>query len=259
MRKKLSLNSKAFLYLPLIAFVSFAAACSHSIKIKGARFVSPVVADKQWGGFASVSGSADTRITLVDDIDNNPPTRGPARINQDADAGDLLGLNFVGFEAGLSVYKSVELYLDNATLGARWQLLNHAGGANPWVATVQVGYASGSQGSSYETESNSSKATSDIKRQQGGLSVGRKMSGHVLPYASYLYESYDVETSVTNSGGSFGPYEDKGHHQYLALGLMSHKTGFLWAVEYNHILIDWARATTNETQNVIGFRLGGTW
>ena len=233
--------------------------CSHSIKIKGGRFVAPVTADKQWGGFLSLSAGADTRVRLVDDIDDNPPTRDPVRINQDIDVGDLFGLNYLGFEAGLSVYKAVEVYLDNSLLGLRWQFLNHGAAAGNWVAALQAGYSSGSQGTSYEEESGASKASSDIKRAQAGLSVGYKATESLMPYLSYLHESYDVETKVGNANGAFGPYEDKGKHQYLALGVMRPGAGFLWAIEYNFIFIDWERATERETQDVVAIRLGGSW
>lgn len=234
-------------------------ACTHSIKIKGARFVAPITAKEKWGGFASISGGADTTITLVENIDGNPPTRNPIKVNQDIDAGDFLGFNYIGFEAGLSILKSVELYLDNTLFGLRWQFLNHGAGADHWVATIQAGYTSGSQGTSYEESSGSSTASSDITKTQGGLSFGYLVNENILPYVSYLYETYDVETKVTNSNGSFGPYDDKGNHQFIGLGIMNPYKGFLWAVEYNMILIDWDRATTGEQQDLVALRLGGSW
>lgn len=242
-----------------IFFLFFGVGCSHSIRIKGARFVAPKTAEKQWGGFASVSAGADTRVTLVKDIDNNPPTRDPVAINEGADAADLFGFNYLGFEAGLSVYDALEVYLDNSLIGLRWQFLNYGDAGAKWVAALQAGLASGSQGTSYEDTTSTSKATSEIARTQGGVSMGYKANNYLLPYLSYLTESYDVKTNVTNSAGSFGPYKDKGHHQFFGVGVMSPKAGFLWAVEYNHILIDWNRATTNKSQDVIAIRLGGAW
>ena len=243
--------------MPPLFLLAAVTGCSHSIKIKGARFAAPTVGEKQWSGFISLSGSADTRITLIENIDGNPPTRNPVRINEDADAGDLLGLNFLGFEAALSPLKAVEIYLDNSLIGLRWQFLNH--GKGPLVAALQAGHVSGSQGTSYEEDSGSSSAESDIDRTQAGISFGYQVNENIMPYVSYLHENYEVETRVTNSNGNFGPYDDEGQHQFLAIGVMSPRKGVFWAIEYNYILIDWDRALDDETQNAVGIRIGGAW
>jgi hypothetical protein len=51
----------------------------------------------------------------------NPSLQSNLLINQDvADLDDLLGLNFLSFEAGLSFYESYELYIDGSVLGVHW-------------------------------------------------------------------------------------------------------------------------------------------
>ncbi|MCB9073053.1 MAG: hypothetical protein H6623_05495 [Bdellovibrionaceae bacterium] len=247
-----------FIYTFLI-FMFFTTGCSHSISIKGSRFFAPVTANEQWGGFATLSAGGDTRVTLVNDITANPPTRSSVLINQDVDAGDIFGINYLGIEAGLSVVKSLEVYLDNSLLGLRWQFLNH-GAEEGWVAAIEAGYASSSQGRSFDVESgNSSSATSKVARAQGGLSLGYKVNEHFLPYLSYIYESYDVKTDVTNSYGSFGPYTDKGHHNLVSFGIMRPGPGIILALEYTHIFINWTGAPKSANQDAIGARFGFGW
>jgi hypothetical protein len=127
------------------------------------------------------------------------------------------------------------------------------------MASLQAGYSSGSQGTSYGQETSSSKAESKVDRTQAGLSVGYRSSKAFLPYLSYLHESYDVTTTIENTNGSFGPYKDKGNHQFLAIGIMTDNTAFMAALEYNLILIDWERAAEAETQNLLAFRSGFAW
>jgi len=246
-------------WLALAGGSIFTVGCSHSIKIKGPRFIAPITAKEKWGGFVTVSVGADTRVTLVDNIESNPPTRGPVRINQDADAGDWFGLNYLGIEAGLQVFKAVEVYADNSVLGLRWQFLNHGGPDGSWVATVQAGGSGGSQGTNYEDELGASSASSEITKFQIRASVGYQVSEKFLPYASFLYESYDVTTVVTNPFGRFADFSDAGNHQFLALGVMRPTPGFLWAVEITSILIDWDRAPEKEFQGSMGVRLGKSW
>ncbi len=245
--------------LLLLCLVLLSVGCSHSIKIKGARFISPKVSDTQWGGYASLSLGADTRITLIDDVGDNPPTRNPVRINQDPDAGDLLGLNYIGLEAGVSPLKRTELYYDNGAIGIKWQLLNFEPKTKDWVASILAGYGDSSQGSTFGEDSDTSEAESEIDRTQYGFSVGYVAKDDLIIYTSYLNESYDVETTVNNTSGKFGPYKDEGNHQIIAIGLTTPQKGFLWSFEYNHIIIDWDRANDKKDQNLVAGRMGYSW
>jgi hypothetical protein len=82
-------------------------ACSHTLRFKGAHFVQPTVAEKPLSGRFTLSAANDTRVTVVDNIDGNPPDRTEVRINEDIDVTDLFGLNYLGFEAGLGIYKAL--------------------------------------------------------------------------------------------------------------------------------------------------------
>jgi len=235
-------------------------ACSHTINFRANHFATPIVGDTQWSGHLAAAGTSSTNITVVNNYTTNPPIRTSVEVNSNADATDLLMLNNVGFDASLSIAKSLEVYLDNALFGLRWQILNHASTGDAWVAALQGAYGTKNKTSS-ESDNNTStvtaSATSDVKSSQVGASVGYKTSG-VVPYLSYIHETHDVKTTVTNNNITFGPYDDHGVHDYFSVGLTSAGKGFRVAIEYSMITINWDRAD-KAYQNAIGGKIGIAW
>ncbi len=149
----------------------------------------------------------------------------------------FFGLSAVGFDASLSILKSLDLYLDNSLWGLRWQFLNHDSGPENWVASLQAAYGA----KDYDSSSGAGSAKSKIKTTQFGGSVGYKLQ-HLVPYVSYIRESHDTTTDVTNSFGNFDGYDDKGVHNYYGIGVGAYGKGLSYGIEYNRIDIKWDRA-----------------
>lgn len=215
-----------------------------------------MIGQSQWSGRVAVAGTGVTKVTVIDDITANPVTHGNLRFNQSVDAGDLFLLNNLGIDAGLTVWRSTEVFLTSPWLGFRYQFLNHGAGDNVWVGALHgafdqriVATTSGNSG-----DPNYATADSKITSSQAGISVGYKLND-VVPYASFIYESHNASTEVKNAGGKFGPYTDTGSHQNYSVGLASHGTTFHAAVEYSYIDINWSGADRT-SQRTLGARLG---
>ncbi|UXR64592.1 hypothetical protein EZJ49_16130 [Bdellovibrio bacteriovorus] len=237
-------------------------ACSHSISLRASHFNMPVVVNEQWQGHAAIVMASETRVTLVNDINANPPLRDKVLINNDVDASDFVaGANNVGFDASLSVFKGLELYVENFLWGARFQFLNHGTQNRVWVGSIMGAYGTKSETTTDEfsvgSNTTDAKAKSDITTSQAGISLGYKYE-YVVPYFSYIYEAHNVKTNITSTNGTFGPYKDDGIHGYYSLGLSTHQKGFRAAIEYSHIDIKWDRSD-RETQEAFGLKLGYAW
>ncbi len=232
-------------------------ACTHTLKFRAAHFASPVVSEKQWSGHAALIAASITKVTIINDVETNPPRRDEVLINADLDAGDLLMLNRLGLDISLSPLKSLELYIQDAYGGLRWQLLNHSAKSDAFVAAIHGALASKSSSSTTSISGGESKSSSDIRSRQGGISIGYKFKEFV-PYLSYIYENHKASTRVDNPNGSFGPYEDSGIHQYYAIGFSTHKVGGHLALEYNRVQILWDRSKIS-WQDSTGLKLGYAW
>lgn len=147
---------------------------------------------------------------------------------------------------------------DQLSIGARFQFLNHGAGPDTWVASIQGAIGQREDSTTTGNSSSTSEAKSKIKTTQAGISLGYKLA-HIVPYISYIHESHEVKTDVTNSHGSFGPYDDKGTHQYYSIGVASHGRGLTYGIEYNRINIDWERAESTKPQDALGLKLGFAW
>jgi hypothetical protein len=243
----------------LVSALMMLSACSHTINFRANHFAAPIVGDDQWSGHAAVAGTSTTNVTVVNNYTSNPPIRTSVEINKDIGAADVLMINNVGFDASLSIVKSLELYVDSSFLGARLQFLNHGSQSESWVATIQGAYGTKDKTSS-ESDANSTvtaSAKSEVKSTQAGLSIGYKTSG-VVPYISYLHEVHDVKTTITNNATAFGPYSDHGVHDYFSVGLTTSGKGFKAAIEYSMININWDRAD-KAYQNAFGGKIGVAW
>lgn len=243
-----------------VLFSLFLSACSHSISLRASHFAVPVVGENQWSGHAAIVAASETRVTVIDDITSNPPVRNKVRINEDFDAGDMFAANNIGFDASLSVYKGIEIYMDNFLWGARYQFLNNGPQTGVWVGSLQGAFGTKSESTddfSVNQSTPQSEAKSSITTSQAGISLGYKFQ-HVVPYFSYIYEAHKIETDVKNNHGSFGPYTDEGIHSYYSLGLSTHRRGLRIAAEYSYIDIKWK--DSNQTgQGAYGMKVGFAW
>lgn len=245
-----------FLFL-LLAF-SFFTACSHTVDFRTAHFQKPTVNEKQWGGTVAVSMSPPTQVEIISNRTSNPPGR-VVTINEDIDVGSLLLLDDINIEAGIAVVHSLELYYQADVAGLKWQFLNPGGAKNTWVASIFAGYGTWSSTSG----GSSDEAVSDVKTTQYGTSIGYQFDKTVV-YVSYIQDSHDVETNVTNSNGNFGPYEDKGVHKAVGIGLSAVFNHFRLGLEYNLVTSDWSTENNDfndlsESQDGLGVQLGFTW
>lgn len=242
----------------LLLFVScvlMTACSSHSIKLKGTHFASPVTSDKLWSGKATLSASSNTEVTLVRNITTTPPTLGTITFNDDVNE---LGLsNPLSLEASLGLLAGTEIFLDGTLLGLRWQFLNHGEQTDVWVASLQGATGSSEHSKSEDNGTTNPKATTKLNTKQVGGSIGYKFPEVVL-YASYISENHSAKTSVTNNGTTYGDYEDKGNHHYYSVGVSSFKRGFTFGLEYSHILLGWGRSDKG-SQDAVGGRIGFVW
>lgn len=245
-------------FLPVILLGLMLSACSHTINFRASHFAIPVTGEDQWSGHVAATGTAISKITVVNDMTSNPPNTNPVRINADIDAGDIVGVNYIGFDASLTLLKRLDLILDNSLLGLRVQVLNHGAGPENWVAAIHGAMGNRDVKNSQESSGNTSEAKSEVKTTQLGVSVGYKFAA-VIPYVSYIHEKHETSTRVTNTHGSFGPYENNGTHQYYSIGLTTYQKGLRFGLEYNRINLDWKNALDSEWQDAIGVKLGFAW
>lgn len=239
------------LYLIAAAALLFSA-CSHTIDLRSAHFLTPMTSNEQWGGSLAVSASQPTKVTLVDNITANPPTRTGVKINEDVDPGDVLLFNYIGLDLRLAVLPGVEAVLDNHTFGLKWQFLNHQKD-DAVLASVLAAYGTRDD----ETTSGSAESKTRLATYRGGLSVGYGFKGWA-PYVSYVYDEYKARTEVQNSSGSFGPYEDTGKHHNYSVGLSTRGPGLNAALEYNYLVMRWNDGG-EAYQDSVGVLLGVEW
>lgn len=241
---------KHILFLQLISILLFS--CSHSIKIRSSYFLTPTTSEKQWGGSAGIVTSEPSVITLVDDVNTNPPLRNGIKINDSSDVSSVLALE-TWVDWKLSVFNSIELFYTDYVAGAKWQFLNHNAKQN-WVASVMGGYGM----KNTETSSNSNKSKTELTTTRAGLSVGYQNPGSWVPYISYIYQNHKTDTTVDNSFGAFGSYLDEGIHQNYALGIASTGPGLNAGLEYNYISMVW-NGTSKGSHSVLGAMLNYAW
>lgn len=238
----------------LIAIGVLSVSCSHTVDFKTSHFAVPHVNENNWGGSVSASVGAPSKITFVDDISTNPPTRNGLGINEDVDLGTLLLLDTIFVEAELGLGSTgVELFHEKGVNGLRWQFWGFGGGKNHWVATVQAGAGSFSD----KTTENTDYANTKITSRQKGMSIGYK-SEKTIAYASYIKNEHSGSTDVVSSNGTFGPYSDEGTHQHYALGVSTYGPGLILGVEYNYVQLDW-EGVTRENQETVAARIGYSW
>lgn len=242
----------------LILLVLILSSCTHTLKIRSSPFLSPIVDEKSLGGHFGVVASSPTTVTVVNDITSNPPIRSEVKINEDYDVGDILLLTHVGFDLSLSLIGSVEVYASNSISGLKWQFLNPGGKSEVFVGALRVGLGSNSTSTSSSSGGVESNAKSNISAQEKGLSVGYIVRPTFIPYLSYVENTFEAKTSVTNSSGSFPGYEDFGKHTILSLGLANSTPGFDYGIEYNMINIKWDRSLASY-QNTLGLKAGVRW
>ncbi len=231
--------------------------CTHTIDFRTSHFASPVVGDEQWSGHLAAVGSGVTKITVVNDIETNPPTRSALEVNKDVNVADLIGASNVSADFSLNVWREFDIFLDGSLAGIRYQFLNHGKQDRVWVGALHGAFAQRTTSTSSTKSGIESKAESKVTTSQAGISLGYKFAA-VVPYFSYILESHEVSTNVTNGGGKFGPFEDKGTHYNYSIGLSSHHRGISYAIEYNMIEISWDRAE-RAYQNSAGAKIGFAW
>jgi hypothetical protein len=248
------MNKNLNKFLFLLSSFGFLSACSHSIDLRSAHFLTPTVSENQWDGSIALSGAKPTKVTLIDDISTTPPLRSGVKINDPSQANvdDLFLLNAVGFDFNLSLLPSLELAVDNYTYGLKWQLLNHRQPLGNIIASVLAAYGSKTQ----ETDSNGAESKTKVTTSRAGLSIGYGMR-YLSPYVSYIYEEHKADTDVTNAALAYS-YNDSGRHNNYSFGLTTMGKGLNFAVEYNYIEIDWETAA-KAYQNDVGVRLGVEW
>lgn len=238
----------------------FLSSCAHTIDLRTSHFLTPTVSEGQWGGSVSLSGAQPSKITLVNDITTNPPTRTGVKINDDITVSDLFMLSGFGFDLNLSPYPSLEIFIDNYTLGLKWQFLNY-GFVDDGVVGSFIG-AYGGKSTTIDVSSSGqpgSHSTSNVSTLRLGASVGYQFV-HAFkwsPYLSIIHEQHNAKTEVDNSYGHFGAYENSGRHEVLSVGASTVGKGLKMALEYNFIQLNWDDVNAN--QNTVGFLIGGEW
>lgn len=235
------------------AVAIFGVGCtSHVIRFRGTHFATPVTGEHSWSGQISGVTAAPVEVILVDDIKTNPPTRSAVTVDTDVGFESLLMVMYIGANFQLTTFKSLDIIFEDDLPMLKWQFLNHGAKSGKWVASLQAGAGSRRQ----ITTDTPAQATSTIKTTAGGISIGYLRSD-VIPYFSYVNETYDVTTDITNSSGSFGPYSDKGTHEAYALGVTKNGNGFLWGAEYTYTIVKWDRGTGKD--EAVGFKVGYGW
>ena len=194
--------------------------CAQTVDLRASHFAVPVVPERSFSGSVQMAAVSKTRVRLVENYQSNPPVDGATKINEDASFKDILfPITNLSFDLKLALAAGAEIYTQGAMFGLRWQVLNHGAGTDKWVAAIHG--ATGAFRSTISVGSPpTSEASSQVKSAQGGVSVGYRFHD-VTPYVSYIYEHHDATTDVKNPGGTFGPYEDSGYHQYATFGVTS--------------------------------------
>ncbi|MEC9282348.1 MAG: hypothetical protein VX642_06525 [Bdellovibrionota bacterium] len=229
--------------------------CSHTIEFPTSRFAVPYVATDSLKGNVNVHISDPASITVATNLDGNPPTHGPVSINTDGvdDITDLISADGIGIGVELAIAGPLEIFYDTKMAGLRWQVLGHGGGAGTWVASIQGGLT----GFEETTSQSDYSASSKVKSTQKGISVGRQ-GERVLGYVSYLEETHSVETNISNSNGSFGPYDDSGKHKIYSVGMSTYSSHFLIGIEYSYANIEWD-TNISDVHEAVGLRVGFAW
>lgn len=240
--------------IPMLLFLS---SCSHTIRLRANHFASPVVGDNQWSGHFALVGTSITKVTLVNDYTSNPPLRTNTEINKDLNTADVLFISNLGLDASLSLLKSLEIFAEGAFYGLRWQFLNHGSTTDAWVAAVQGGYGVISQSVSETSGGVTADANSKVQTTHAGASVGYKIRA-MVPYLSYIRENHEVTTEVTHNAIKFGPFKDSGVHDYYSVGLKAQNQGFMVALEFSKVSIQWDRSD-RVYQNAFGGKAGFAW
>lgn len=233
----------------------FLISCSHTIEFPTSRFAVPFVSPDSLKGNVNANISDPASITVATNLDGNPPTHGPVSVNTDNvdDLSDLISADTFSVGIELTILGPVEIFYDSKMAGLRWQVLGHGGGPGTWVASIQGG------ATSFEETTNQSdySASSKVKSTQKGLSIGRQ-GEKVLGYVSYLEEDHSVETSISNSNGAFGPYDDSGKHKIYSIGMSTYSSHFLIGLEYSYANIEW-ETDVSDVHESLGLRLGFAW
>lgn len=225
--------------------------CTHSIEMNSAHFLTPMTNDNQWGGSIAISAGKPTKVTLVQSIGSNPPTRTGIKINDDVSGSDMTVFEYIDADLKLSVFPSVEVTVDSEVVGVKWQFLNHRQ-SDVVLASALVGYGMRSN----ETSSGTANAKTELRTTRAGFSVGYGFA-EWAPYASYIYDQHKTKTEVNNNAGKWD-YDDKGTHQNFSVGVSTRGQKLVAALEFNHLLLDWDGATKT-SQNGVGLQLGYQW
>lgn len=248
-----------FLLFTVSALLSIS--CSHIVRVRSNHFATPMVNTQPFHGQFFISGSTDSRITVIDDITQNPPLRTSVKINKDYSVRDILFPTDVpSLNLNLAIINKVETFIDGYYLGLKWQFLDSSDEANAWIASIQ-----GASGSLEITDgfSSSASAKSVTRSYYWGASMGYKFN-QFITYFSYLREAHKVSTtvnikdSVSVPGGNFGPYTDTGIHDNLSFGIESKGAGFHYGFEYAMIQMIWNK-TSRGYQNNFGLKAGYAW
>lgn len=244
------------LFFAVVALSSLAG-CAQTIDVRASHFAVPIVPDRSFSGHATLAAVSKTRVRLLENYHSTPPVDGATKINEDASVSDVFfPISNLSLDLRLALAGGAELYSHGSAFGLRWQILNHGAGPDKWVAAIHG--ASGTFRTTLSTGSPpTAEASSQVKTGQGGVSVGYRFHD-VTPYVSYIYEHHDASSDVKNTGGTYGPYEDSGYHQYATFGVTSSGTGFSYGVEISSISMVWNGSTTAQ-QTATGIRLGWAW
>lgn len=244
------------IYLVTLALLSLG--CAQSVDLRASHFAVPITSDENWNGKLYLSSTSNTKVTVLSDYTSNPPVEGDIRINEDFDVGDLFfPIETLGLDASLHSMHGLEILVQGSKAGLRWQFLGHGAQDQAWVAALH-GLAGGfTQIKSRDPETPTfAEARSEVATTQAGISLGYR-TGSFVPYVSFIKENHNIKTSVTNSGGAFGPYKDSGEHLYYSVGLTTPREGLSYTVEASGIAIAWEGKKA--WQNSLGLRLGYAW
>jgi hypothetical protein len=249
----------------------FLSSCStHTVNFRDSHFATPIAGEKQWSGSIAGVASAVTRVTIVDNITTNPPTKTTVKINEFDASNELNFTNYLDIDLSLSLLGSLDIIWEKPLVGLKWQLINNDSNPNEWVAAILAGYGDRSVTTidSSSTSTNPIDATSVVKSNLAGMSIGYRFGAGFVPYVSYTEEQHNTSTTVNNSSGEFGPYDAIGKHKTTSFGFCSGGSKFFWAVEHNTTNISWAYTTANSTtalpttdtqQFSVGARFGFAW
>lgn len=235
----------------------FCLSCAHTVDFRTNTFFSPIAGDHSWSGNFSVVANAETKVTLINDVTTNPPTRNTININSDYDLSDLSFIGSIGFDANLTLLPQLNAFISNDINGLRWQFWGNGAKHLGWVAALQAGIGGKTQAQEQASQNTVTKASSEVTTSNQGLSLGYQFPD-VVVYLSYVKNEHKTATTVRNSFGSFGPYADKGIHQITSLGLSSVGTGVHFGIEYSLLHINWNHSETVK-QHSTGFKLGYAW